>query len=78
MTLTAALGIITVSLLSGLVLQSGLSPVPLLPPTALVALVFSTLMSYALMPALTGLHRWRYPRRNGERTTVRHRLHGSP
>lgn len=63
MTLTAALGIFPVSLLSGAVLQPLLSPVPLLPRTALVALVFSGLMTYALMPALTRLlRRWLSPR----------------
>ncbi|WP_405800223.1 antibiotic biosynthesis monooxygenase [Streptomyces sp. NBC_01506] len=63
MTLTAALGIFPVSLLSGAVLQPALSPVPLLIRTALIALFFSGLMSYAVMPALTRtLHRWLYPR----------------
>ncbi|MFJ5688034.1 antibiotic biosynthesis monooxygenase [Streptomyces sp. NPDC093099] len=63
MTLTAALGIFPVSLLSGVVLQPALSAVPLLPRTALIALFFSSLMSYAVMPALTRmLRRWLYPR----------------
>ncbi|MFE6409904.1 antibiotic biosynthesis monooxygenase [Streptomyces sp. NPDC057837] len=63
MTLTAALGIFPVSLLTGAVLQPVLSAVPLLPRTALVALFFSGLMTYALMPTLTRLlRRWLYPR----------------
>ncbi|MFD0312811.1 antibiotic biosynthesis monooxygenase [Streptomyces flavalbus] len=62
MSLTAAGGILPLSLFTGVVLQPVLSAVPLLPRTALVALFFSGLMTYALMPALTRLlHRWLYP-----------------
>ncbi|MDW6064242.1 antibiotic biosynthesis monooxygenase [Streptomyces sp. FXJ1.4098] len=59
MTLTAVLGIFPLSLLTSTLLQPVLAPLPLLARTALVACLLSTLMSYAVMPALTrALRRW--------------------
>jgi antibiotic biosynthesis monooxygenase (ABM) superfamily enzyme len=59
MTITAVLGIFPLSLLTGTLLQPALAQAPLLLRTALVACLFSALMSYAVMPVLTRvLRRW--------------------
>ncbi|MFJ9036684.1 antibiotic biosynthesis monooxygenase [Streptomyces sp. NPDC102406] len=61
MTLTAVLGIFPISLFAGTVLQPLLGDLPLLVRTALIAVLFSSLMSYAVMPGLTkALGRWLY------------------
>lgn len=63
MTVTAVLGIFPISLLAGTVIQPHLAGLPLLLRTALVAVLFSGLMSYAVMPTLTRvLKRWLYSR----------------
>ncbi|MFH8693508.1 antibiotic biosynthesis monooxygenase [Streptomyces sp. PAN_FS17] len=62
-TLTAVLGIFPISLLTGTVLAPFLTGLPLLLRTTLVAVLFSSLMTYAVMPTLTRiLGRWLYPR----------------
>jgi antibiotic biosynthesis monooxygenase (ABM) superfamily enzyme len=56
------LGIFPVSLLTGTVLAPFLTGLPLLLRTTLVAVLFSSLMTYAVMPTLTRiLRRWLYP-----------------
>lgn len=62
MMLTAILGIFPISLFAGVAVQPHLTDLPLLLRTALVAVLFSALMSYAVMPALTLLlKRWLTP-----------------
>jgi antibiotic biosynthesis monooxygenase (ABM) superfamily enzyme len=62
MTLTAVLGIFPISLFAAVVIQPYLGDMHLLPRTALVAVLFSGLMSYAVMPVLTRvLKRWLHP-----------------
>ncbi|GGT38200.1 antibiotic biosynthesis monooxygenase [Streptomyces chromofuscus] len=62
-TLTAVLGIFPISLLTGTVLAPFLTGLPLLLRTTLVAVLFSSLMTYAVMPTLTRiLRRWLYLR----------------
>ncbi|MCM2389760.1 antibiotic biosynthesis monooxygenase [Streptomyces albipurpureus] len=62
MTLTAFLGIFPVSLLAGTVLQPAMAGLPLVVRTGIIAALFSTLMSYAVMPVLTRLlRRWLFP-----------------
>ncbi|MFE2088608.1 DUF2255 family protein [Streptomyces sp. NPDC059460] len=61
MTTTAILGIFPVSLLVATVLQPALSSFPFLARTAVVAVFFSVVMTYAAMPLLTrALRRWLY------------------
>ncbi|MGW2447859.1 antibiotic biosynthesis monooxygenase [Streptomyces sp. NPDC001675] len=62
MTITAVMGIFPISLFAATVIQPHLIALPLLLRTALVAILFSGLMSYAVMPTLTRvLRRWLYP-----------------
>ncbi|MDN3270366.1 antibiotic biosynthesis monooxygenase [Streptomyces sp. MA15] len=62
MLVTAVLGIYPISLFSGTVVQPHLMGLPLLLRTGLVALLFSGLMSYAVMPMLTwALKKWLHP-----------------
>ena len=68
MAVASGIAVLPVSLVANGVLGPLLGALPLPVRAALFAVLFSTVMTYLMMPAVTGLlRRWLYPRRPADR-----------